>query len=335
MASTEEKQYSVGLDLGGTKMLAAVVDSDFRIIARSRKKTKGHEGSEAGVKRMKETVYECLEEAGIDKKDLLCLGLGSPGPLDFDTGTIRNAPNLGWKNVPIRSLLNDEFQCPVAIANDVDAGVFAESLFGAGRKARCVVGVFPGTGVGGGCVFKGEIIRGTSGSCMEIGHIQVIQNGPRCGCGRFGCLEAVAGRLAIAAGAALASYRGQAPNLRENAGTDISKIRSGTLASAIRKGDAVIEDLVADSARYVGIAVGTIVNLLAPDVVVLGGGLVEAMPDLYTKTVEKYARKNAMASFAKSFEVHPAKLGDDAGVLGAAAWAHRKTTLNLSGRKLS
>ena len=127
--------------------------------------------------------------------------------------------------------------CPVVLLNDVDAGVYAEYCRGSARSSRCTLGVFPGTGIGGGCVYEGQILRGAVSSCMEIGHVQMLPDGPLCGCGQNGCLEALASRLAISAAAAQAAYRGQAPNLRRLAGTKLSNIRSGVLAKAIRAGD--------------------------------------------------------------------------------------------------
>jgi glucokinase len=276
---------------------------------------------EAGLERIVQLIREALEEAAVSPERVRGIGVGCPGPLDLEKGVILDAPNLGWSDVPLVKTLEHQMGVPAVIANDVDAGVFAESVFGAGKSANCVLGVFPGTGIGGGCVYEGQIVRGRSRTCMEFGHIQVLPDGPRCGCGLRGCLEAVASRLAIAAAAAKAAYRGQAPHLHELAGSDISHIRSGTLAAAIKAGDKVIEDIVSEACKHIGVAVAGFVHLLAPDVVVLGGGLVEAMPDLFVREVEKATNKRVMPSFKKSFRVVPAELGDDATALGAAAWA--------------
>jgi glucokinase len=317
----DEARNWVGFDLGGTKMLATVFDPSFRVIGRERKKTKGHEGVEAGLARIIKTLRKALEAAGITQSQLGGIGIGVPGPLDLDRGIIHSTPNLGWTNVRIRDVLEEEFECPTVIANDVDAGVYGEYRFGAGRDARTVVGVFPGTGIGAGCVYQGSILRGKTGSCMEIGHVQVAPEGPVCGCGRRGCLEAVASRLAVSSLAAAAAYRGQAPHLLERIGTDVASIRSGALAESVANGDAVVETIVREAARHIGRAVAGVVHLLGPDVVVLGGGLVEAMTDLFVSEVHDTAVQRVMPSFADSFEVVPASLGDDAGVMGCAAWA--------------
>jgi glucokinase len=326
MAKSDKVDHWVGFDLGGTKMLAIVYDADFRRVGRHRTKTLGFEGADAGVTRIVDTIRKALGEADIGHKRLGGIGIGCPGPLDLDQGIILEAPNLGWKDVPLKRALEKEFGCPTVISNDVDAGTYAEFRFGAGQGARCVLGVFPGTGIGGACVYEGEILRGQRSSCMEIGHVQVLPHGPRCGCGRRGCLEAVASRLAISAEATKAVYRGQAPHLRETGGMDISKIRSGALAKAIDAGDAVIERIVKEAAGYIGVALAGAVNLLAPDTVVLGGGLVEAMPKLFVGSVADAADRVVMPSFVGTYKIVAAELGDDASVSGAAAWAQHRTS---------
>ncbi len=327
-----DKRVWIGFDLGGTKMLCQVFDAEFNSLGRHREKTRGHEGADSGTKRISETIHSALEPLEIESHDIAGIGVGCPGPLDLDAGVILNAPNLGWSNVAIKDLLQDEFKCPAFILNDVDAGVYGEYRFGAGRGSRCVLGVFPGTGIGGGCVYQDEIIRGKTGSCMEVGHMQVAPGGPLCGCGRRGCLEAVASRLAISAAVVQAAYRGEAPYLMEHYGTDLTKIRSKALRESIANGDARIEDIVRNAARQIGIAIGNLVNLLLPDTIVLGGGLVEAMPELFVQPAKAAAEKRVMPSFVGSFEITAAKLGDDSGVMGAAAWAEHRVTRSGSAK---
>lgn len=319
MASKEK--YWVGFDLGGTKMLAAVFDSKFRKVAQERKKTKGNEGVDAGLKRVVQTIKEALDKAGIKPDQLGGVGAGCPGPLDLDAGVILHAPNLGWDDVPVKATLQKAFGCPAVIANDVDAGTYGEYRFGAAKGARCVLGVFPGTGIGGACIYDGRILRGKKGSCMEIGHFPIDPLGPVAAPGRYGSLESMTSRLAISAQAAQAVYRGQAPVLQRLAGTKLDDIKSGALAESIREGDVVIEEIVRHAARLLGRTVAGVVNLLAPDVLVLGGGLVEAMPDIYVKEVRKTIDREALQAYAAAVHVVAAKLGDDAGVLGAAALA--------------
>ena len=323
MPGTKGKDYWVGFDLGGTKMMALVLDEEGAVVGRKRRKTKAQQGPKAGLVRIEETIRIALDDAGVEPKQLAGIGIGSPGPLDLAEGVVLEAPNLGWKTIGLRQSLERALGCPTVVLNDVDAGVYGEYCFGAAKEARCVFGVFPGTGIGGGCVYEGDILRGKSRSCVEIGHVRVLPDGPLCGCGRRGCLETVASRLSIAAAVAAAAYRGDAPYILEHAGTDIAAIRSRVLAEAVRAGESVVERIIRDAAYWLGVAVGGVVHLLSPDVVVLGGGLVESMPDLFLEEVMRSTEEHVMPSFRDTYVVVTAKLGDDATALGAAAWAER------------
>lgn len=313
----------IGFDLGGTKMLAKVYDGDYTVLGSGRKKTKGNQGADAGLERICDTIGEALENAGRTADDLAGIGIGCPGPVDMSRGVVLDPPNLGWKEVNVRKHLEKFFGCPAVVLNDVDAGVYGEYRFGAAKKARTVLGVFPGTGIGGGCIYDGAILHGAGISCVEIGHIPVMPDGPLCGCGQRGCLEAVASRLTVASIAARSVYRGEAPHLQKTCGTDLANIRSGQLADAIKAGDKVIEEIIRHAAHHIGVALVGVIHVIAPDVIVLGGGLVEAMPELYVPEVEKAAVGRVMPAFRGTFKVLATKLGDDAGVLGAVAWARK------------
>lgn len=319
--SKDSDQFWLGFDLGGTKILSSLFDREFYQVSRKRERIRGAEGKKAGMAAIVDLIHKTLDETTATPKQLGGICVGCPGPLDLKEGTIIRAPNLGWEDVKVRKILEREFGCTVTIINDVDAGVYGEYCFGSAIDARCVIGVFPGTGIGGGCVYEGEILRGGNSSCMEIGHMQVVPEGQRCGCGRHGCLETVASRLVISSRVAAAAYRGNAPYVYENFGTDLSNIRSGALADAIKAGDKVVQEIIEEAAAYLGRAIGDLVNLLNPEVVVLGGGLVEAMPKVILDVVEKSAKKRCMPAFGGSYKIVEAKLGDDATVMGAAAWA--------------
>ncbi len=310
--------FWIGFDLGGTKMQASVFNSDFKCIGTKRKKTKAYKGQETGLERIIETVERAIENSEIKLERIKGIGVGSPGPLDLDKGIILETPNLGWGDVPLKETLEKKFKIPVMVANDVDAGLYGEYLFGAAQDARCAVGVFPGTGIGGACVYEGELLRGRESSCMEIGHMQVVPNGSLCGCGRRGCLETVASRLAVSSAAAAAAYRGQAPYLAKEEGMDLTDIRSKALKRAIENGDNAVEQIVSDAARWLGVGIANVVNLLAPDIIVLGGGMVEALADVILKPLTESARSNTMPGLQEAFNVVLSELGDDATVMGAA-----------------
>ena len=311
----------IGFDLGGTKMNAMLFDSAFDVRGRRRKKSRGSEGVDAGIERIISSIQKLLEESEVSPDRLGGIGIGCPGPLNLEEGVILELPNLGWKNVPLKRLLEKEFGCPAFVCNDVDSGMYGEFQFGAAQGARTAIGLFPGTGIGGAMIFEGKIFRGKTGSCLEIGHVPVMADGPFCGCGQRGCLETVASRLAMSAEIAKAAYRGQAPYILRVAGTDLANIRSGTIKEAIDAGDKIVEAIIRDGARQLGLVLAGTVNLLAPDVIVLGGGLVEALPKLFLEEVGKAIAARIMPSYLKTYELRVASLGDDSGAMGAAAWA--------------
>lgn len=317
-------QLYCGFDLGGTKMLCVVMDENQKILARKRKKTKGTEGAQAGVARIANLIRETFDDSKLPIQHLKSLGVGCPGPVDMDQGIVNVAVNLGWKNVSLASLLEDELECPVSLLNDVDAGVYGEYRIGAGVGARSVAGMFPGTGIGGGFVYEGQILRGTRSSCMEIGHTKISSTDHTSGGELPGTLESEASRLAIAAECVKLAYRGEAPNLLRASGTELSQVRSKVLAAAIRDGDKAVEQVVRKAAQTLGYGVVNLVHTLCPEVIILGGGLVEALEDLYMEEVNRIAKKSILPCYDGMFEIKMAKLGDDAGAMGAAIWGRRK-----------
>ena len=330
MANGKKDSYWIGFDLGGTKMLASVFNRKLNIVGNKRRRTKGNEGAKSGLNRIQETILDALKDAGVKPKQLSGIGMACPGPLDMKNGVLIRAPNLGWTNVPIKETLESPFHAPpfwqMTSTLACSANISVVQL-----KKLAVWSVSSPAQVSEvGCVYKGSIFTNSNQSCMEIGHIPIVQNGDLCGCGRRGCLETVASRLAIASKAAKAAYRGQAPHLLKEAGTDLYNIRSSALANSIKAGDKVIEKIIRNSAATLGRTLGGVVNLLAPDVLVLGGGLVEAMPDLFCEEVEAAAKETAMPAYAKALKVCAAELGDDAGVTGAAAWAQTLTETSTS-----
>jgi glucokinase len=314
----------IGFDLGGTKMLAIAYESDWKVAGRRRRKTKGREGSDNGIARIGSTIERLLDENKLKDRRIRGIGIGCPGPIDLKKRRILTTPNLGWDDVDVGEFLEKKFDCPTVVLNDVDAGLYGEYLFGAAKGSRCAVGIFPGTGIGGACVYEGTILQGDGISCMEIGHTRISSSTRSSGYELPGTLEAEASRLSIAAEAAKAAYRGDAPFLFKETGTDLADIRSGALAESVAGGDKAIRRLIEEASESIGLGVVNVIHLLCPDTIVLGGGLVEAMEDLIVGTVKKTACDSVMTVYRDRFDVVAAKLGDDAGVKGAAAWARRK-----------
>jgi glucokinase len=315
--------YYCGFDLGGTKMLCILLDEKFKVIGRKRKKTKGMEGAQAGLVRIVDLIRETIAEAHLPLDRMKAIGIGCPGPVDMDRGVVHLAVNLKWKNVPLGNLLSDAFLRPVSVLNDVDAGVYGEYCVGAAVGAHSVAGIFPGTGIGGGFVYDGQILRGKRHTGMEIGHTRISSADHSSGVRMTGTLESEASRLAIAANCAKLAYRGEAPALLKTSGTDLAEIRSKALAAAVKGGDVAVEQIIRKAARAVGYSCVNLIHLLTPEVIVLGGGLVEALSELYLEEVEKTVEANVLECYSDTFEIKLAKLGDDAGAIGAAIWAAR------------
>jgi glucokinase len=318
--ATSESRYWVGFDLGGTKMHCAIFDEQMRKVGHRKRRTRQDLGVEGGLERIAETILRVTGDLQIQPSQIAGIGIGCPGPVETEKGLVRVAVNLGWENVKVGSFLEKRFNCPVAVLNDVDAGVYGEHIAGAGKGSRSTLGIFPGTGIGGGCVYDGQILRGRKLSCMEIGHIKISSSGRTGGSCMTGTLEAEASRLAIAAELAKLAYRGEAPNLFAAVGTDLAAIRSKVIFEAIAAGDTEVERVLMSACETIGQGIANVVLLICPDCVVLGGGLVEAMPDRFFKHIAMVARNCVFECYRDQFEVRLAKLGDDAGAVGCASW---------------
>jgi len=318
-----EKKFAVGIDFGATKIMASALDKKLKVLSRVKLRTKAEKGPKDTVERMVELAREAVREAGGEDAEIAYVGVGAPGPLNPKEGVIIAAPNLGWKNVPLRKMLEDALGVPAMVDNDVNMGTYGEYVAGAAQGKKLVVGIFPGTGIGGGIIIEGEVIHGASGAAGEVGHVVVEPDGALCGCGRRGCVETVASRIAIARDVAAAALRGQAPYTLEHFGSNIDKMKSSDIAEAIDKGDKVVEEICRHAARKLGLAAADIVNVLSPDCVVLGGGLIEAMKKLFVEEVRQGIKDFGMPPITPFVEVVPAELGDDAVVVGAAEYARK------------
>jgi glucokinase len=318
-------KYSIGFDLGGTKMMACLFDEKFKVLARRRRPARGHEGADTGLDRMMEAIQGVLDEAKVSKEQLSAIGVGCPGVVNLANGVLRHAPNLGWTEVPVGQVIRNRFGAPTKILNDVDAGAYGEYKLGAGKGAYTLLAVFPGTGVGAGCIINGRLLTGKNASCMELGHTRIHVTHLATERGEPPVMESICGRLGLASAAIAEAYRGNAPFLLKEVGTDLENVKSGGIARAIDAGDAGVKRIMENSIYHLGVSVSNAVDLLGPDVVVLGGGLVERLSKLYIKGVSAAIQKYASSALAAEVDVRQAKLGDDAVAIGAAAFAVDET----------
>jgi glucokinase len=311
--------HILGIDLGGTKVLAAVLDPEGRILARARAKTQAWRDDDEVFGTITHTAHRAIEKAGVNPSDIATVGIGAPGPIDFDTGYIIETANLKFKNFPLGPRLAEEFNCPALVENDVNAGLYGEFKAGAARGASEVLGVFVGTGIGGGLVLNGALYRGFSKGGGEVGHIIVQAGGPRCGCGNRGCLEAIASRTAISRDIRNGSKRGgrSAKSMAKQDGLLSGK----ELKAAYDSGDEVVRKTIHRAAKSIGIGIGSVLNLLGAELVVLGGGVIEAFGDVFVDRIERAARDIAFDVNVRNAKIVRAELGDDAGVIGAAMLA--------------
>lgn len=308
-----------GLDLGGTKIQAVVVDGDDNVIGQARHPTPTSGGPRDVADAMASALREAAAGAGVVTAELGGVGVGSPGAIDAGAGTVGQARNLpGWEGVfPLAEVLSEQLGTRVALGNDVDVATDAEVALGAGRGAASLLGVFWGTGVGGGVVLGGRMWRGV-GAAGEIGHMVVKQGGARCPCGRRGCMEAYAGRGAMEARARKRHEDGQKTDLfqlmRKH---DRPRLTSGIWARALAHGDELAIELVDDAVEALGTGVASAVNLLDVEVVVIGGGLGLRLGEPYRERIVA-AMAPHLFNDDRPPDVRLAALGDLGGAIGAA-----------------
>lgn len=316
----------VGVDMGGTKILSAVIDAEGNILSTAKIPTKADKGPSIVIDRIAESIQRAVDKSGVVAASIQAVGIGAPGPLDPATGVVIFAPNLRWKDVRLKEELEARVNIPTFVDNDVNVGTLGEHVFGAGKGFQNVVGIFVGTGIGGGIILQGELFHGASKTAGEIGHIIVKAGGPRCGCGTRGCLEALASRTAMAKQFQKAILKkGQKSVISELTDGDLKTVRSGVLAKAIRLNDKLTLKVIKKATKYLGIGIGSIVNFLNPEMIILGGGVVEALDDTFLNDIRAAAEKYALPNTLNGVQIVPAKLGDNSGILGAAALARQRS----------
>ncbi len=324
--SSNKAEYIVGVDLGGTKILSGVFKNSLEQVSVTKLSTKSQRGVDKVIERVARCVQDSVDEADLTIKQIAGLGIGAPGAVDFGAGTVIFAPNLeGWKDVPLKKELEKQLDVPVFVENDCNIAALGVYVAELKSKPRSMVGIFVGTGIGGGIIINGELYSGFGHTAGEVGHMVIDVSGPKCGCGNKGCFEALASRTAIFQQIKAGVKDGQKTLLTEMLGDDLEDLRSGDLRKAIRRGDKFVDRIVESAAEYIGIATANLVNILNPEVVVLGGGVIEALADEMMGVIVETATDYAMPGAMKGVEIVASKLGDSAGITGAAVLARRET----------
>jgi glucokinase len=315
----------IGVDLGGTNIEAAAVRNG-EVLAREKKKTRPEKGADSVIDRIEETVRGVMERMGATPPDFAGLCIGAPGAVDPATGTVRTAPNLDWKDVPLGEQLRERLGLPVFVDNDVNVGLLGEYVYGAGRGALHMVGIWVGTGIGGGLIVNGQLVSGWRGAAGEIGHMVVQPHGRRCGCGRRGCVEAYASKTAMMAMIQEAMEGGRksvVPDIM--AKKEKRRLTSSVVEAALEAEDEPMMEAVETAQFYLGLLTANLVNVLDPQVVAFGGGLVERLGQSFVEPVARTARAYYLQQQnAERLRIVPSALGDDAGPVGAALIASRR-----------
>lgn len=310
------KQTIVGVDLGGTQIRVALSRPDGVLLARYRTSTLPEEGASAVIDRIVAGIDAIISENGGDPP--LGIGVGSPGPLDPYDGVILAAPNLGWQNVPLKSILEERLGLPVIVGNDANAAALAEWRFGAGVGVRNLAYMTVSTGIGGGIISDGRLLLGHEGLAGEIGHACVEASGRPCKCGNIGCVEAYASGTSIAIRAVEAIRDGRTSYIASLVHGDLDGITSETVARAARAGDELACELIESAAFYIGVALVNVTHILAPQLILIGGGVAES-GDLLFGTIRSTVHERAMPCMAQGVRIEKAALGSDVVMLGAIA----------------
>ncbi|WP_067932764.1 ROK family protein [Alicyclobacillus kakegawensis] len=302
--------YSIGVDLGGTKILTGVLDEQGTLQHTLELPTMAADGPDAVIRRMRDTIDRMLDRVG--RANVIGIGIGAPGPLNPHTGMVLGPPNLpGWDQIPLRDELHEVYGLPVYLENDANAAAVAEHRFGAGQGSLQMVYITVSTGIGGGVVIDGQVRQGAAGGFAEIGHMIVDPDGARCNCGNRGCLEAVASGTAIARMASEAFGRA---------------LTAEQVAELAMRGDNKAQQVLDTAFYYLGIGLVNIVNLYDPDLIVIGGGVARIGQPLFAALLQALGSNYFRRSYGMDVPIVPAQLGAKAGVIGAAAlpWLARE-----------
>ncbi|HLB28774.1 MAG TPA: ROK family protein [Dehalococcoidia bacterium] len=307
-----------GIDVGGTKILAAITDGRGRVLASGHRPTGAQESPDAVIGRMAEAILEALGALGQGPQGLSGVGLAIAGPCDLERGLVTSSPNLpGWRDVPAARLLQERLGVPAHLENDATAATWGEYHFGVGRGSRHMLYLAIGTGIGGGIVVDGRLYRGAAGAAGELGHVSIQEDGPLCHCGSRGCLEALASGWALAQGGKELVARSRAPTMARLA-QEAGGVTAEVVHQAALSGEAEALRIIEEAGRHLGVALANFVNIFNPEVIAIGGGLSQ-MGEILLAPARRTMMERAFALPAGLVRVEVGQLGELAGVLGVGA----------------
>ena len=310
--------FNICLDVGGTKVLGVIFNEKDEIIYRLKKITRSGGNASADVEKVIiDMVEEMIRESGIDRKKLNAIASCAPGIIDQERGVVLFTPNLPWKDYDMAASMRKKFGVPFYVGNDVNMGVLGEYHFGAGRGYKNIVGFFVGTGLGGGLILNGSLYTGNQFKAAEYGHMVLDPEGPLCNCGQRGCLEAFSSKQGISAYIRQQAARGRKTLMAEHVEGGV--FRSKKLKKALEAGDAVAMEAVDRSCHWLAVASGSLINTFSPDLVLYGGGVIEAIGDLYLKKILAEVDRYCLPQIRSTVDIKIAGLGDDSILYGGLA----------------
>ena len=311
----------LAIDLGGTKIIAAIISHHAQIIAKEYSLTLADEGVEAVTGRILSAIDHLLSVSNIDPSQLNSISIAAAGAIDLDRGVVASSPNLpGWYDIPLRDIVSRKYKVNAILINDANAAALGEHQFGAGKGVSNLILVTVGTGIGGGIIINGRLYSGPSGSAGEVGHMTIDVNGPRCSCGNIGCWEMLASGTAMAREAISRISRGERSILTEMVEGKVENITVEKVETAARAGDSLALEVISQAATYLGVGMVNLVNIFNPEMIIVGGGVAK-MGELLLQPARQVVRERAFKLATGAVRIVPAQLGEDGGVLGAAVFA--------------
>lgn len=315
------KSIYCGIDLGGSNISAAIMNGSGTIVRLEKITTQAQQGRKHVIDRIIHLTEKVIGDSGIDKRKIKGIGIGVPGVLDTQKGMVKYSPNLpGWKNVELKSRLQIALKMKVVMDNDANAAAYGEKWLGAGKGYNNVVVYTLGTGVGGGIIINGKLVHGSCDGAGELGHTTIIPNGPKCACGNHGCLETLVSGTGIARRTKELIRSGRKSILIRMVEGKLENITAKLVLTAAKKGDKLAQEVVEKTGEYLGIAVANIINLLNPELIIIGGGVSVAGESLI-KFIRQEAKQRAFKDLYRCTKIVRATLADRAGVFGAVGIA--------------
>jgi len=322
MQKTEKQKLPVlAIDLGGTKIITAIISNSGQVMAKEYQLTLADEGPQLVIKRIFSAIDHLLSLRNIGSSQLASISIAAAGAINFDKGLITSSPNLpGWDAVPLRDIIKEKYRVITFLINDASAAALGEHRLGAGRGVSNLIYLTVSTGIGGGIIINGKLYSGQCGGAGEIGHMTIDVNGPRCNCGNTGCFEVLASGTAVAKEAIRRIRQGERSSLIEIVAGKIENITAEKVEVAARGGDSLALDIISRAAIYLGVGMVNLVNIFNPEMIIVGGGMAK-MGDLLLNPARQVVKERAFQLSAQAVRIVPAQLGEDAGVLGAAIFA--------------